>query len=122
MNDTASSDIPELLRLGDRITVLPVIHGSGQFSLTIRRWMLEHSFDCVAVPLPESFREAVEESVLDLPRPTIVIQEPSIRFEAPPEEEDWGVASWDKSDDESNNEFQERDEDAEDSDDDWDDT
>ena len=122
MNDTASSDIPELLRLGDRITVLPVIHGSGQFSLTIRRWMLEHSFDCVAVPLPESFREAVEESVLDLPRPTIVIQEPSIRFEEPREEEDWGVASWDKSDDESNNEFQDSDEDAEDSDDDWDDT
>ncbi len=122
MSDTTSGDIPELLRLGDRITVLPVIHGSGQFSLTLRRWMLEHSFDCVAVPLPESFREAVEESVLDLPRPTIVIQEPSVRFETPPEENDWGVASWNQGDDESKNEFQERDDDSDESDDVWDDT
>ncbi len=63
-----SSKIPELLRMGDSIAVLPVIHGSGQFALTVKRWLLEHDFDCVAVPLPESFRDPVEASVLEFPR------------------------------------------------------
>ena len=87
MSFSDSSTIPELLRIGDSIAVLPVIHGSGQFALTVRRWMLEHKFDCVAVPLPEAFREEVESAVLDLPRPSIVIQPTTPRFE--------GVADWD---------------------------
>lgn len=74
---------PELLRLGDSIAILPVIHGSGQFALTVRRWMLEQDFDCVAVPLPESFRESVESAILDLPRPSIVIQQPATKFTRP---------------------------------------
>lgn len=68
--------VPELLRIGSRIAVLPVIHGSGQFALTVRRWMLETPFDCVAIPLPESFRSEVEQAVLELPRPAIVMQRP----------------------------------------------
>jgi hypothetical protein len=88
--------IPELLRIGPRIALLPVIHGSGQFALTVRRWMLEQSFDCVAVPLPESFREPVEEAVLELPRPSIVIQPPSVRFESPDysRPEQWAAEAW----------------------------
>jgi hypothetical protein len=66
--------IPELLRMGDRIAILPIIHGSGQCALTVRRWMLENQFDVVAVPLPPSFRDAVEAAVLELPKPSIVIQ------------------------------------------------
>lgn len=87
MNFPPNSTTPELLQIGPRITVLPVIHGSGQFALTVRRWMLEQDFDCVAVPLPESFREPVEEAVLELPRPSIVIQTPSALFEPPTQ---WG--------------------------------
>ncbi|WP_182866053.1 hypothetical protein [Stieleria mannarensis] len=74
---------PALLRLGESIAVLPVIHGSGQFALTVRRWMLEQDFDCVAVPLPESFRESTEAAILDLPRPSIVIQKPGSDFTRP---------------------------------------
>ncbi len=121
MNDVAGPEIPELLRLGGRITVLPVIHGSGQFALNIRRWMLEHSFDCVAIPLPESFRDEVEAAVLELPRPTIVIQKSSASFESPPDQENWGNAQWDAADDENTyEEFDEDDEEEDDSDDDWD--
>jgi hypothetical protein len=87
VNFPPNSTTPELLQIGPRITVLPVIHGSGQFALTVRRWMLEQDFDCVAVPLPESFREPVEEAVLELPRPSIVIQTPSASFEPPTQ---WG--------------------------------
>ncbi|WP_164104056.1 hypothetical protein [Candidatus Laterigemmans baculatus] len=65
---------PPLLKISPRITALPIIHGSGQCALLVRRWMLEHDFDCVAVPLPESFREPVEQAVLELPNPSIVIQ------------------------------------------------
>ena len=62
--------------------------------------MLEESFDCVAVPLPESFREQVEQAVVELPRPSIVIQRPNelwkgVGFEAPGETEEdsspWSV-------------------------------
>jgi hypothetical protein len=81
MSFSRESAIPEVLRIGTKIAILPVIHGSGQFALTVRRWMLEHDFDCVAVPLPESFRDAVEAAVLELPRPSIVIQPRTPRFE-----------------------------------------
>ena len=74
MTFSPNSGAPPLLRLGDQIAVLPVVHGSGQFSLTVRRWMLEDAFSCVAVPIPESFRVPVEEAVLDLPTPSIVLQ------------------------------------------------
>lgn len=91
------SHVPELLRIGSRIAVLPVIHGSGQFALTVRSWMLEESFDCIAVPLPDSFRSEVEEAVLELPRPSIIVQPPSPRFLAESDRTDWGVPDWNES-------------------------
>ncbi len=131
MSDVTSDEVPELLRLGPRITVLPVIHGSGQFALSVRRWMLDHPFDCVAVPLPESFRAEVEAAVLELPRPTIVIQASPVNFETQPDEEDWGSTPWDASDDGPADEFETNDDvvdgdedvgdDDDDDDDDWDD-
>lgn len=93
MSTTDRSNIPPLLQLGNRIAVLPVIHGSGQFAVTVRRWMLQTDFDCVAVPLPESFRESVESAVLDLPQPSIVIQKPTPQFEAV---KDWQPETWTK--------------------------
>lgn len=98
------SKVPELLRIGSRIAVLPVIHGSGQFALTVRRWMLEESFDCVAIPLPDSFREEVERAVLELPRPSIVMQRPCEfmegmdyqQEESEGGESNWSVESWDE--------------------------
>ncbi len=92
MGFSQQSGIPELLRIGPKIALLPVIHGSGQFAVTVRRWMLEASFDCVAVPLPESFREPVEEAVLELPRPSIVIQPPMANFES--SAESWTPTEW----------------------------
>jgi hypothetical protein len=62
-----------------RITALPVIHGSGDFSLEVRRVMLRKQFDCVAVPLPPSFREHVLNAIDLLPTPSIVVQQ-SARF------------------------------------------
>lgn len=78
----SSNEIPPLFRLSDRVTVLPIIHGSGQCALLVRRWLLEHEFDLIAVPLPESFRQSVEAAVLELPKPAIVIQPSGPRFRA----------------------------------------
>lgn len=64
----------EILQIGKKITVLPIIHGSGDFALEVRRTMLEHDFDCVAVPLPPSFQVDVERSIDRLPIPTMVTQ------------------------------------------------
>jgi hypothetical protein len=68
-----------VLQLGPRITCLPVIHGSGDFAIAVRRLMLECTFDCVAVPLPPSFQSAVERGIEMLPTATIVTQpEPAV--------------------------------------------
>ena len=63
-----------ILQFSPRISCLPVIHGSGEFALVVRRLMLESSFDCVAVPLPPSFQMLVERGIELLPTPTLVSQ------------------------------------------------
>ena len=40
----------------------------------IRRAILHYDFDCVAVPLPESFRDGVEAGIVQLPIPSVVVQ------------------------------------------------
>ena len=94
--DGANSDsgVSSLLRIGDRINVLPVIHGSGQFAMTVRRWMLEVDYDCVAVPLPPSFREQIEEAVLDLPNASIVIQPPITKYPSNSDDVTWKPTTW----------------------------
>ena len=66
--------ISEVLKIGPHVTVAPVVHGSGDFAWEIRRLMLSNSFDCVAVPLPESFQVDVEQAILSLPTPSAVFQ------------------------------------------------
>jgi hypothetical protein len=76
-SEDCNPKIPELLRLSDKISVLPIVHGSGPFANTVIEWLLDYSFDCVAIPLPKSFQKQVELATLDLPRPSVVIQRPS---------------------------------------------
>jgi len=63
------------LQLSPRIHVLPIIHGSGDFALEVRRTLLNGNFDCLAVPLPPSFQKDVEQAIDSLPEITIVVQE-----------------------------------------------
>lgn len=63
------------LAFSPRITCLPIIHGSGDFAVEVRRRMLADPFDCVAVPLPPSFQADVERAIDHLPQLTIVAQE-----------------------------------------------
>ncbi len=69
-----------VLSLGPHITLLPVVHGSGDFALEVRRRMLATKFDCVAVPLPYSFQKPVEGALDWLPTPTLVVQRETAAF------------------------------------------
>ena len=63
-----------MLKIGSRVTCLPIVHGSGDFAWEVRRLMLKNDFDCIAIPLPPSFQTPVEEAILNLPTPSIVFQ------------------------------------------------
>tara|TARA_A100001037_G_scaffold301946_1_gene332505 strand:+ start:1155 stop:2993 length:1839 start_codon:yes stop_codon:yes gene_type:complete len=63
-----------VLQLSDHITLLPVIHGSGDFALEVRQRIHADDYDCVAIPIPDDFEEAVEEAIGHLPRVHIVAQ------------------------------------------------
>src|SRR4051794_25283626 len=64
----------DFLRIGPRVRVLPVIHGSGDFAIRVREELLARPYDCVAVPLPPSFQEEVEGAVERLPEVSVVVQ------------------------------------------------
>ncbi len=70
------------LQISPRISVLPIIHGSGDFAIEVRRVMLSEDFDCLAVPLPASFQADVERAIAFLPSVTAVLQEEPTTFAA----------------------------------------
>jgi hypothetical protein len=77
----------DFLRLGPRIRVLPIIHGSGNCAIRVREELLEGSFDCVSVPLPPSFQEDVEAAIEQLPTISVVAQ-----LDADPDDADHGFS------------------------------
>lgn len=81
----------EFLQFSPRITCLPIIHGSGDFAVEVRRLMLGRRFECVAVPLPPSFQAGVERAIEFLPNVTLVVQ---------PEAPEFNTESWSNDDDE----------------------
>jgi hypothetical protein len=72
--DTPRPTADDFLRIGPRVRVLPIIHGSGDYAIRVREEMLARSYDCVAVPLPPSFQDEVEEAIEALPRISVVAQ------------------------------------------------
>jgi len=80
--------LSEFLQISPQISVAPVLHGSGDFAVEIRRIMLNHQFDCLAVPLPPSFQDDVEQGLELLPHITTVVQEelPEFRGLAAPDD------------------------------------
>ena len=70
-NKTSADDF---LRIGERIRVLPIVHGSGDFAVRVREELLARPYDCLAVPLPPSFQDEVEAAIAELPRISLVVQ------------------------------------------------
>ena len=68
-----------VFQLSDRITLFPVIHGSADVALVVRRVMLEKKYDCLAVPLPPSFQSNVEQAIEWLPALSVVAEQTNPR-------------------------------------------
>jgi len=64
----------DFLRIGSKVRVMPIIHGSGDFAIRIREELLNRPYDCVALPLPPSFQDEVEAAVEQLPAISVVAQ------------------------------------------------
>jgi hypothetical protein len=64
----------DFLTISPRVRVLPIIHGSGDFAIRVREELLAREYDCLAVPLPPTFQEDVEEAVEQLPSISVVAQ------------------------------------------------
>ena len=64
----------DFLRIGPKVRVLPIIHGSGDCAIRVREELLARPYDCLAVPLPPSFQEDVEAAIGQLPAISVVAQ------------------------------------------------
>ena len=78
----------EFLSISPKINVAPVIHGSGDFAVAVRRLMLNQKFDCLALPLPESFQAEVERGVEHLPSISVVVQEEPAEYSGISDDDD----------------------------------
>jgi hypothetical protein len=90
----------EFLHISPKVTVLPIIHGSGDFAIEVRRVMLGEDFDCLAVPLPPSFQSHVERGIEHLPSISVAVQEEPRRFSSQP----WSGEADDEDDDDDDDE------------------
>ena len=63
-----------LFELSPHLWVLPVVYGSGDFALEVRRRLRDQPCDCLALPLPPSFANAVERGVELLPQISVALQ------------------------------------------------
>ncbi|GIX04413.1 MAG: hypothetical protein KatS3mg114_0282 [Planctomycetaceae bacterium] len=62
------------LQISPQITAIPVVHGSGDAALEVRRRLLAGEWDGIAVALPPSFQDEVEAGILRLPALSLVMQ------------------------------------------------
>src|SRR5262249_6806938 len=65
----------DFLRIGPKVRVLPIIHGAGDYAVQVRDELLARPYDCLAVPLPPSFQDLIEDAVLRLPLISAVVQQ-----------------------------------------------
>ena len=66
--------VNDVLDLSSKLTMLPILYGSADFALDVRRRLQSMTFDCLAVALPPSFEAPVEEGIGALPQITAVVQ------------------------------------------------
>ena len=69
-----SSSSDAILRLTPRIDLFPILHGSGDVAQEVRERMVERRYDCLAVPLPPSFEDPLEQALSDLPIISVIVQ------------------------------------------------
>lgn len=73
-----------LLGAGDRLRVVPILHGRFEFALEVRRAFAEHRPTHVAVELPAATGPSVLDAVRRLPHPSVLRATPEGSPGAPP--------------------------------------
>ncbi|RMH31564.1 MAG: hypothetical protein D6690_15570 [Nitrospirae bacterium] len=73
MSQSASSGSRNVFTLSPRIEVVPILHGHGDMAQAVRDHLLERRAECLAVPLPPSFEDAVLRGVDRLPQVTVAV-------------------------------------------------
>ncbi len=66
-----------IFELSEKVQLLPVIHGSGNFSREVRQRILSSGCDCLTVCLPPEFQTTVEQGLQKLPYISISAMEES---------------------------------------------
>lgn len=78
MAPDAPHNLDDALRLSERITVLPFVHGSGDMAQAVREALMAERWDCLAVPLPPSVEPALEQAIDALPCvQAVILEEPA---------------------------------------------
>ena len=67
------SAVETVFHLSPRIRLLPIRHGSGDIAQEVRETLLDQRFDCLAVPLPPSVEQTVEQAIDRLPLISLVV-------------------------------------------------
>ena len=66
-----------IFELSDKVQLLPVVHGSGNFTREVRQRILSSGCDCLAVCLPPEFQTTIEQGLQKLPYITVSALEES---------------------------------------------
>ena len=64
----------------DRIECVPLVHGRLAFAIEVRRRLLSHRYDCVAVELPPSLQPSVDRALDLLPTMSVVLYRETLSF------------------------------------------
>ena len=72
MSRTTPTDA-QILRLSPRIDLLPILHGSGDIAQEVRETLIAKRYDCLAVPLPPSVEDSLEQAVDRLPEISLIV-------------------------------------------------
>ncbi len=77
----------DCFRLDDKITLLPVVHRSGNHARAVERWLLERKSRLYRGASPSVVRESVFAGVEQLPAISVVVQAPSAAAK-------WNTSEW----------------------------
>lgn len=104
------------LQFDSKLTFLPIVHGSAACATATRQFLLDNPTNCIAVPLPPSFLEAVVAGIQNLPTISTVVQLVSKQPNTPDSTDSYAT-DWEDEDETNDDEDEDNDENIEPNDD-----
>jgi hypothetical protein len=69
------------VKLSDRITLVPILHGTSAIASHIRSLCMRRRFDCIAIDIPEIFQDDIGPAVGELPLVKALVARPEAQAE-----------------------------------------